>query len=155
MARRSGDDSAHDVAVMATASDASLCKLSASSLGYFEDPFVQYFVKTPSRRMPIINRGYYARVAAIESVVTRFVDAHKGDGDGRKAQIVILGAGLDSMYFRLKQRGALPALCEYFEMDFPDVTLQKVMTIRRRKQLMAVLGLESSAALQAAASAGT
>jgi hypothetical protein len=143
------------VAVMATASDASLCKLSASSLGYFEDAFVQFFVKSPSRRMPIINRGYYARVAAIESVVTRFVAAHNDSEDStRKTQIVILGAGLDTMFFRLKQRGALPASCEYFEMDFADVTLQKVMTIRRRKQLMSVLGLESAADLQAAASAG-
>lgn len=29
-------------------------------LGYFEDPFVRYFVKRPVRRMPIINRGMYA-----------------------------------------------------------------------------------------------
>lgn len=59
----------HDGAVRETASDASLCKLSASQLGYYADPFVQFFVKAPSRRMPIINRGYYARVAAVESLV--------------------------------------------------------------------------------------
>jgi hypothetical protein len=33
---------------------------SAMQLGYFEDPFVKYFVKRPVRRMPIINRGMYA-----------------------------------------------------------------------------------------------
>lgn len=146
-------DSSHDVAVMATAGDASLCKLSASSLGYFEDAFVQFFVKSPSRRMPLINRGYYARVAAIETLVTKFLRAHDAD-PAQKTQVVILGAGLDTMYFRLKNRAALPAQCEYFEMDFPDVTLQKVMTIRRRKPLMELLGLSSPAELQKAASAG-
>ncbi|TMW60075.1 hypothetical protein Poli38472_000117 [Pythium oligandrum] len=146
-----GADSRHDSAVMETASDASLCKLSASALGYFQDAYVQYFVKSPSRRMPIINRGYYARVAAMERVVTKFLDVHAA---APKVQVVILGAGLDTMYFRLKEKALLPSQCEYFELDFPDVTLQKVMTIRRRKPLMTALGLQSAAELQAAASSG-
>lgn len=141
----------HDVAVMATAGDASLCKLSASMLGYFHDPFVRFFVKAPSRRMPIINRGYYARVAAVESLVTRFLAS---DGaDGGKKQVVILGAGLDTMFFRLKEADKLRG-CEYFELDFADVAMQKVMTVRRRKQLSALLGLSSPADFQAAVSSG-
>lgn len=140
---------AHDRAVMETASDASLCKLSASALGYFEDPFVQYFVKSPSRRMPIINRGYYARVAAIESLVTRFLQSTE-----QRKQVVILGAGLDTMGFRLRKAQQL-GHCEYFELDFPDVTLQKVMTIKKRKPLAALLGLPDDQSVRAAISAGT
>ncbi|KAG1702568.1 hypothetical protein DVH05_009517 [Phytophthora capsici] len=138
----------HDSAVRETASDASLCKLSASQLGYYADPFVQFFVKAPSRRMPIINRGYYARVAVIESLVRKFL----GAGDDKK-QVVILGAGLDTMFFRLKSNGVL-SNCEYFELDFPDVTLQKVSTIKRRKQLNAVLGLEQAQEFSASVSSG-
>ncbi|GLE02354.1 hypothetical protein PINS_up011192 [Pythium insidiosum] len=149
--RRPVDDASHDVAVMATASDASLCKLSAASLGYFEDPFVQFFVKSPSRRMPIINRGYYARVTAMERVVLRFLDAHT---NAAGAQVVVLGAGLDTMFFRLRRANRLPTNCTFFEVDFPDVTLQKVMTIRRRKPLMEVLGFDSTTALQSALSGG-
>lgn len=144
--------SAHDSAVMDTASDASLCKLSASVLGYFRDPFVQFFVKSPSRRMPIINRGYYARVAAVETLLTKFLAAET-PYETKKKQVVILGAGLDTMFFRLKDAGSL-AQCEYFELDFPDVTMQKVAVMRRRKALAALVGLDSNEAFMSAVSSG-
>ncbi|ETI47654.1 hypothetical protein L917_07818 [Phytophthora nicotianae] len=138
----------HDGAVRETASDASLCKLSACQLGYYVDPFVQFFVKAPSRRMPIINRGYYARVAAVESLVRKFLAAGQ-----HKKQVVILGAGLDTMFFRLKSSEMLTNF-EYFELDFPEVTMQKVSTIKRRKPLNGLLGLESPKDFMAAVSSG-
>ncbi|KAE8912553.1 hypothetical protein PF005_g11991 [Phytophthora fragariae] len=138
----------HDGAVRETASDASLCKLSASQLGYYADPFVQFFVKAPSRRMPIINRGYYARVAAVESLVRKFLGAAP-----QNTQLVILGAGLDTMFFRLKSAELL-ATCEYFELDFPDVTMHKVSTIKRRKPLNGLLGLGATSDFMAAVSSG-
>jgi O-methyltransferase involved in polyketide biosynthesis len=138
----------HDGAVRDTSLDASLCKLSASQLGYFSDPFVQFFVKAPSRRMPIINRGYYARVASVESLVHKFLGASEG-----KKQVVILGAGLDTMFFRLKSCEAV-ANAEYFELDFPDVTMQKVSTIKRRKPLNGLLGLGAASDFMAAVSSG-
>ncbi|CAH0473602.1 unnamed protein product [Peronospora belbahrii] len=140
----------HDGAVKETAIDASLCKLSASQLGYYTDPFVQYFVKSPSRRMPIINRGYYARVTAIESLVRKFLGAEDVKG---KKQVVILGAGLDTMFFRLKSNEML-ANCEYFELDYPDITLQKVSAIKRRKRLAEVLGLGEIKTFMTAVSSG-
>lgn len=146
----SNSSNVHDSAVMETAADASLCKLSASTLGYYRDPFVQFFVKSPSRRMPIINRGYYARVAAVETLVRKFVaasDAHT------KTQVVVLGAGHDTMFFRLQEAGQL-AHCTYFELDFPDVTRQKVAVMKRRKALAALVGLDSSDAFLAAVSSG-
>lgn len=154
--------SSHDSAVMETAADASLCKLSASSLGYFRDPFVQFFVKSPSRRMPIINRGYYARVAAVETLVNKFLasdssasaSASASQQQQKKKQVVVLGAGHDTMFFRLKEAGRL-ADCEYFELDFPDVTMQKVMVMKRRKALAALVGLDSSEAFVAAVSSGS
>ncbi|GMF10877.1 unnamed protein product [Phytophthora lilii] len=138
----------HDGAVRDTAADASLCKLSASQLGYYADMFVQFFVKAPSRRMPIINRGYYARVAAVETLVRRFLAAA-----GPRKQVVILGAGLDTMFFRLRAAELL-AGCEYFELDFPDVTMQKVSAIKRRKPLNALLGLGATQDFMAAVGSG-
>lgn len=143
----------HDVAVMATAGDASQCKLSASVAGYYRDPFAQFFVKAPSRRMPIINRGYYARVAAVESLVTRFLASHRGEDGASKTQVVILGAGLDTMFFRLQDARQL-AGCEYFELDFPDVAMQKIMAIKRRKPLSTLLGFQSPTDFQASVSSG-
>lgn len=46
-----------EAVVQSTANDATVCKLAAASRGYFEDPFLQYFVKTPMRKPPIISRG--------------------------------------------------------------------------------------------------
>ncbi|KAF4318645.1 hypothetical protein BBO99_00004713 [Phytophthora kernoviae] len=149
--RRSAE---HDSAVRETASDASLCKLSASQLGYYADPFVQFFVKSPSRRMPIINRGYYARVAAVESLVRKFLASEDDGGTPQsKKQVVILGAGLDTMFFRLKNQELL-VNCEYFELDFPDVTMQKVSTIKRRKPLNGLLGLSDTKNFMTAVSSG-
>ncbi|CEG39655.1 leucine carboxyl [Plasmopara halstedii] len=146
MASIPSSDADHDVAVRDTASDASLCKLSACQMGYYVDPFIQFFVKAPSRRMPIINRGYYARVAVIETLVRKFLATEQP-----KKQVVILGAGLDTMFFRLKSTEVL-ANCEYFELDFPDVTMQKVSTIKRRKPLMAALELSTPTDFMAAVS---
>ncbi|KAF1789985.1 S-adenosyl-L-methionine-dependent methyltransferase [Phytophthora cactorum] len=73
--------------------------------------------------MPIINRGYYARVAAVESLVRKF-----------------LGAGQQKK--------------QYFELDFPEVTMQKVSIIKRRKPLNGPLGLDSPKDFMAAVSSG-
>ena len=50
-----------------TNDQASICKHSMAKLGYYEDPYVSHFVKTPSRRTPVTNRGYYLRVSAIDA----------------------------------------------------------------------------------------
>lgn len=47
---------------------------------------------------PLINRGYYARVAAIRASIKTFLSTLNG------AQVVSLGAGFDSTYFVLKVR---------------------------------------------------
>lgn len=50
--------------VRATADDAVTSKLAASAMGYYEDPFAQKLAKSgpaPPKRMPIINRGTWAR----------------------------------------------------------------------------------------------
>ena len=55
-------DSTGGLAVQATNDESIAGKLSAASQGYFEDDYVQHFVAKPSRRAPLVNRGYYLRV---------------------------------------------------------------------------------------------
>jgi tRNA wybutosine-synthesizing protein 4 len=97
-------------------------KLSAANLGYFTDPYLKFFVRKSNRRSPLINRGYYSRVAAVAKLMRDFLNA------GGK-QIVSLGAGYDSSYFRLKASGQ--AFRKYFEVDFPDVCIRKSGLIRK------------------------
>lgn len=75
---------------------------SAVERGYWEDRFLQPFCpsrRKRQRRPPIIHRGYYARTKAVYILVKQFI-AKVGAG----AQIVNLGAGNDTLYWRLKVR---------------------------------------------------
>ncbi|KAI8148337.1 leucine carboxyl methyltransferase 2-like protein [Fennellomyces sp. T-0311] len=122
-----------DEAIRGTNDDATVSRLSAVQLGYFQDPFVQYFVRRPIRRSPIINRGSYIRNHALDSLVRQFlrIDTPK------KKQVVSLGAGFDTRYFLMKagQWGDCSQLARYFEIDFPEIVVKKAMTIKRRPQL--------------------
>lgn len=66
-------DMADDEAIQATNDDASECKRYAVQLGYWSDPFINFFVKQTGRKAPEINRGYYARVKGIEIFVDKFL----------------------------------------------------------------------------------
>eukprot|EP00903_Cladosiphon_okamuranus_P017039 g15704.t1 len=159
-----------DERVQGTANDAAFGKLSAASLGYFEDRFLEVLVGTarteePTRRLPpVINRGNFARVSCIEKLVLGFIDAapsssHRakgGEGEdegesggpscseprsittgrtpARKPQVISLGAGKDSLFFRLKDRGIVPA-GGYLEVDFAAVSTWKASLISRNSAL--------------------
>lgn len=57
---------------------------------YLEKPhFFRYFVKKPIRRSPLINRGYWLRMHAIEQTVLRFL---KEPSEKRKI-VINLGCG--------------------------------------------------------------
>jgi hypothetical protein len=73
---------------------------SCVKLGYLQDPFVHLFVKRPSKRPPLINRGYFSRVYAIRALIKDFLTVTT---DGPR-QIIQLGAGYDTSYFFLKVR---------------------------------------------------
>lgn len=63
----------------------SVCKLYMPNEPDFYEPFVQKFV----RRNPLINRGYWLRMHAIEQVVRRFLQ----EDDGKSKVVVNLGCG--------------------------------------------------------------
>uniref|UniRef100_A0A0G4GPT2 [phosphatase 2A protein]-leucine-carboxy methyltransferase n=1 Tax=Chromera velia CCMP2878 TaxID=1169474 RepID=A0A0G4GPT2_9ALVE len=124
-----------DLAVQGTTDDAALSKLSAINAGYYEDPFLKHFCSRAARRSPLINRGYYARVAGMRKVIDLFLDAVP---PGMTPQLVNLGAGLDTTFFYVNSRcGDRPFV--FFEVDFPELVARKSMTILRKEACWSVL----------------
>ncbi|XP_041975132.1 leucine carboxyl methyltransferase 1 [Aricia agestis] len=121
--------SAEDEATIATNTDATECKRCAVELGYWKDEYIAYFAKHVDRKAPEINRGYYARVKAMEMFIHQFLERC-----GTKCQIINLGCGFETLYWRLKD--TTQAVSNFIELDFPSVTNKKCHIIKRNKQLL-------------------
>ncbi|XP_078611367.1 leucine carboxyl methyltransferase 1-like [Branchiostoma floridae x Branchiostoma japonicum] len=117
-----------DSAVIATNDDAASCKRFAVQQGYWKDPYIQHLVRPGERKAPEINRGYYARTQGVGLLLDQFLRLTKC-----QCQVVSLGAGFETTYWRLKDEGLLPR--GYFEVDFPAVTSRKCHYIRSRPPL--------------------
>lgn len=137
-------DSVGDEAVIATNDDAAICKYQAVSRGYYQDPFLEQFISskaksTSLRKTPEINLGYYARSASVAYLVEQFIINHPS------AQIISLGAGYDSLYWRLKKSkflqsdADLESQFKYVEIDMSVVSVHKIMAIRRHPDLSKML----------------
>src|SRR6476619_3392835 len=116
---------AEDQRVQNTANDACACKYGASLKGYFADPYLSSFVRAPVIKPPIINRGYYARITAVNMAVAEFMQQ---TASAECRQIVNLGPGFDTLFFNLLQQGQQNVTC--YDVDFPDVVRQKSTVIR-------------------------
>ncbi|KAL6715211.1 carboxy methyl transferase for protein phosphatase 2A [Lecanora helva] len=129
----SEDKVSNDRIVQQTDQDASVSRKSAVDLGYLDDPFAKYFVSGEGqRRFPIINRGTYVRTKAIDNLVETFVN----NEPTTKKQIISLGAGSDTRFFRLMSRtpdltgiGYQRPNLVYHEIDFPENTIEKLRPI--------------------------
>ncbi|XP_036316084.1 leucine carboxyl methyltransferase 1 isoform X3 [Pipistrellus kuhlii] len=132
-----------DEGVQGTCEDASICKRFAVSIGYWDDPYLQHFVRLcKERKAPEINRGYFARVQGISQLIKAFLQKTKCH-----CQILNLGAGMDTTFWILKDQDLLPD--KYFEVDFPLIVTRKVHSIRSRPLLSKpILELHSEDSLQ-------
>jgi [phosphatase 2A protein]-leucine-carboxy methyltransferase len=92
-------------------------RVSAVRQGYIQDPFVSYFVpraRALPTHTPLINIGTYVRTTSIDRLVEDFLKAGSEnladgeDGQGKKKQIVSLGAGSDTRFWRLSVSGISP-----------------------------------------------
>ena len=93
-------------------------KRSCVQRGYIEDAYIEHFAGELEGMMdPTMNRGYHARIAAMDLVKDDF----QGD------QIVVLGAGFDTGYWRREKKG------KYFEVDVETVCVKKESVIKRKK----------------------
>ncbi|KAF3853338.1 hypothetical protein F7725_014026, partial [Dissostichus mawsoni] len=119
------DSDTSDEAVRATCDDATICK----SKSYWKDPYIQYFVRSVGeRKAPEINRGYYARVQGVNHLLDAFLRKTQCD-----CQVINLGAGLDTTFWRLKDENLMPR--KFFEVDFPTVVARKIHNIKTKPPL--------------------
>ncbi|KAH3742543.1 leucine carboxyl methyltransferase [Pelomyxa schiedti] len=103
----------------ATNDDAAASKMYAVSLGYYRDPYLRHFLRTsPSKKPPLINRGHYSRVAAMDCAVRSLVEFGV-------TQIVNLGCGFDTLFFRLKAENVLTTVTTWYDIDMDTVIQQK------------------------------
>lgn len=94
-----------DAAIRTTDSDAALARLSAVKKGYLVDPYIRHLVARPHlqpARPPLINIGTFVRSEAIDELVLRWLQASRSHGT--RCQIVSLGAGSDTRFWRLAVR---------------------------------------------------
>lgn len=128
-----------DKAVRETDTDAAVSRLSAVNAGYMEDVYASYFVNRSQKRPPLINIGTFVRTWALDKLVHQFLASN---GYSKK-QIVSLGAGTDTRFFRLQSdtRVAVKSsIAKYVEIDFPEATAKKAMIIKKQAVLKEMLG---------------
>lgn len=86
------------------------------------------------RRSPAINRGYLSRMVAVENSLEKYLLICNSLGVPH--QVLSLGAGFDTLYFRLRNEGVVkPSVCHFFEVDYPRVPPAKFGLIRRHSAL--------------------
>ncbi|XP_008647839.1 leucine carboxyl methyltransferase 1 homolog isoform X1 [Zea mays] len=133
-------------AVQATNDDAAASKLSCVNKGYMKDDYVRFFVRRPTRRAPIINRGYYARWSVLRTLLHQFLNAGKNSNNDKPKQILSLGAGFDTTFFQLQDEGMAPHC--YVELDFKEVTSKKAAIINHYSEMKEKLGSEASISIE-------
>lgn len=100
-----------------------LSKHAMCHAGYMNDEFLNVFtLKSAPRRAPLINRGYYVRMKAIDSLLRAFLLL------GGPKQIVSLGAGFDTLLLRLHSDVTLVSCMKQtyvVEVDYEEVVERK------------------------------
>jgi tRNA wybutosine-synthesizing protein 4 len=129
-------DSNVDRTIMATAEDAIQTKHAAVNAGYYSDDFIQPFYQSSVRRrrqvQPIIKRGTHARVCCMDRAISAFCTANTST----RRQIVVVGAGKDTSYFRYLAGSIMgmgeesaPVPCNWYEVDHTNVIQEKTKII--------------------------
>ena len=90
--------------------------------------------------LPLINRGTYCRVFAINSKLHEILDNHKKleEFKDSKINIIILGSGFDTTYFNLMTEGYKNI--EVYEYDYPVVDVEVAPAVVHRHIVVAVNG---------------
>lgn len=138
----------HAAAVKKTNDSCTVSKWSVADSGYYQDGVLRSFVhQNAKRRASLINRChsrrfalwmlpnfvfdrcYCVRYVCLDRMVTKFLEFSAASFEGSTIQVVILGAGFDSSFWRLKAK--FPKLkLRFVEIDFPDVCRRKCTLAR-------------------------
>ncbi|CCW67124.1 unnamed protein product [Phytomonas sp. Hart1] len=115
------------MALQRTAQDACSRKVHCVDKKYLDDPFVHFFARdTTIVNSPLMNRGTWLRTTAIERCVKNFSESVNGE----PIQIISFGAGVDTLYFRLKSQIDVK-ISAYVELDFQDLVEEKRAIIKQ------------------------
>ncbi|KZO93872.1 leucine carboxyl methyltransferase [Calocera viscosa TUFC12733] len=129
-----------DSATRSTDQDALHARLSASRLGYIPDPWAALFLSRPQgvqNRPGLINVGTWLRTRSVDLLVEEFIARVEGGG---KVQVLSVGAGSDTRFWRLATGPLKDRLAKYIEVDFPEITSSKARSIWKHARLKVVLG---------------
>ena len=97
--------------VIATDDQAALSKVSCVRRQYWSDLALEDLIPRGPRRSPIIHAGYFCRFKVISEIFEKVLA-------GGFAQVVVLGAGSDTAFWRLRIGEEHPHI-NWFEIDFP------------------------------------
>ncbi|GJN78048.1 tRNA methyltransferase ppm2 [Purpureocillium lilacinum] len=121
-----GRSQALDDLIMGTNSSSIVSKRSVERLYYPDEThFFRYFVKKFQRRAPLINRGYWLRLRAIDVVVRQFLTRPSG----RKKLVINLGCGSSACDQVL-----------FIDIDYPDLMHKKRAIVLETPELKELLG---------------
>ncbi|KAF3907188.1 hypothetical protein ABW21_db0208909 [Orbilia brochopaga] len=129
-----------DRTVQQTDMDALVSRCSAVSMGYLSDPFAELFLDmltAKDRRYPLINRGEYEATISLTTALDKLVESFLSQPSKSTKQIVSLGAGSDTRFFRFAATRTIPFV--YHEFDFSRVTIRKIQAIRKHTELSSLL----------------
>lgn len=122
---------------MGTNSSSIVSKRSVERLYYPDEPhYFRYFVKKFQRRAPLINRGYWLRLKAIDTIVKQFLLRC----DGRKV-VINLGCGSDVLPWQSNVRyGGKCSDALFIDIDYADLMHRKRAVVLETPQLKELLG---------------
>ncbi|KAK4100966.1 LCM-domain-containing protein [Parathielavia hyrcaniae] len=136
---KSAQAKAQDDQVMATNNSSIVSKRSVEKLYYANEPhFFRYFVKKFQRRAPLINRGYWLRLRAIDVLVRDFLRGARVRG--KRGVVVNMGCGSDVLPWQCLTR--YPEECgnaRFVDVDFPDLIERKRQTVLGTPELLGML----------------
>ena len=123
--------------VQSTSNDALKTKISCVLCNYYKDPFVLFMEPGINHKkfLPLINRGTFCRVYAINSKLHEILNNMKKleEYKDSKINIIILGSGFDTTYFNLMSEGYTNI--EVYEYDYKKIIDKKLQIISKYKQL--------------------
>ena len=133
--------------IQSTSLDALRMKIAAAAKKYHDDPFVFEMEKKKSYKtfLPIINRGTWSRVYTIYSNISKILENIQENNPDIKVNIISLGAGYDTLYFKLKQNYNN---FQYIEFDYSNITYKKIELIKKSTTLKELLNLDGDSKVE-------
>ncbi|KAA8565863.1 hypothetical protein EYC84_009679 [Monilinia fructicola] len=122
-----------DDSIMGTNNSSIVSKRSVERLYFPNEPhFFRYFVKKPLRRSPLINRGYWLRMKAIDHVVKQFLE----EKSENQKVVINLGCGYDPLPWQCMTRYPTASQdVKFIDIDYKDLMVKKQTVVRNTPEL--------------------